>query len=206
MNYNETAKKGTTTVGLLCNDGIILASERRATMGNLIANKNAEKILQLDENIGITIAGQVGDAQAIERIMKAQISLYKIQRKRDITVKAVGSLMANILQDTKYYPYWLQLLLGGYDTKPRLYSLDTAGALMEEKNTSTGSGSPTAFGVLESRYEEGKTIEENIPIAISAISTAMERDSYSGNGVNLAIINKNGFRKFSAEEIKKYKK
>lgn len=204
MDYEKTAKKGTTTVGLLCSDGVILASEKRATMGNLIANKDAQKVLPIDDKIGITIAGQVGDAQALQRIMKAQLSLYKIQRRRDMAVEAAGSLLANILQETKYFPYFIQLVLGGYDTKPRLYSLDMAGSLMEEVYTSSGSGSPTAFGVLEARFKPGKSIEENIPIAAVAIKTAMERDSYSGNGVNMAVIDKNGFRKIDEKDLEKY--
>ena len=201
MDYEATPKKGTTTVGLLCTDGVILASEKRATMGNLIANKDAEKVLQLDEHLGMTIAGMVGDAQSIQRIMKAQCSLYKVQRNREMSVNAAGSLMANILQESKYMPFWLQVILGGFDSEPKLYSLDMSGSLMKETSTSTGSGSPTAYGILEAKYKEGKTIEENLPIAALAIKTAMARDAYSGNGINIGIIDKKGFRRLNEDEI-----
>jgi len=197
----EEAKKGTTTVGLLCSDGVILASEKRASMGGLVANKEADKVLKIQEHLGITIAGSVGDAQTIGRIMKAQASLYEIQRGRKITVEGAGTLLANILQGSKYFPYWIQLLMGGYDSKPRLYSLDLTGSLMEEKFVSTGSGSPIAYGVLEDKYKENKTVKENLPIAVKAIKSALERDIYSGNGLNIAVIDKKGFRKLSDKEI-----
>ncbi|RLG21980.1 proteasome endopeptidase complex, archaeal, beta subunit [Candidatus Micrarchaeota archaeon] len=202
MAYEDLPKKGTTTVGLLCSDGVILASEKRATMGNLIANKEIDKVLQIADHIGITIAGLVGDAQVIQRIMKAQIALYEVQRDRRISVQAAGTLLANILQENKYFPYWLQIILGGYDSSPRLYSLDMSGSLIEEKSVSTGSGSPVAYGVLEARYKEGKTVKENIPIAVEALSAAMERDAFSGNGINMAVIDSKGFRKLSDEEVK----
>ena len=197
----EEGKKGTTTVGLLCSDGVILASEKRASMGGLVANKEADKVLKIQDHLGITIAGSVGDAQTIARIMRAQTSLYEIQRGRKITIEGAGTLLANILQGSKYFPYWIQLLMGGYDSKPRLYSLDLTGSLMEEKFVSTGSGSPIAYGVLEDKYKENKTVKDNLPIAVRAISSALERDIYSGNGFNVAVIDKKGFRKLSDKEI-----
>lgn len=185
----------------MCSDGVILASEKRASMGNLIANKEADKVLKIQNHFGITIAGSVGDAQTIVRIMKAQASLYEMQRGRKITVDGAGTLLANILQGSKYFPYWIQILMGGYDSKPRLYSLDLTGSLMEEKFVSTGSGSPIAYGVLEDKYKEHKTVKDNLPIAIKALKSALERDIYSGNGFNVAVIDKKGFKKLSAKEI-----
>lgn len=197
----EEGKKGTTTIGLLCSDGVILASEKRASMGNLVANKEAEKVLKIQDHLAITIAGSVGDAQTIARVLKAQTALYEIQRNRKITVEGAGTLLANILQGSKYFPYWIQILMGGYDSKPRLYSLDLTGSLMEEKFVSTGSGSPIAYGVLEDKFKENKTVKDNLPIAARALKSALERDIYSGNGLNIAVIDKKGFRKLSEKEI-----
>jgi proteasome beta subunit len=197
----EETRKGTTTLGLLCSDGVILASEKRASMGNLVANKEADKVLKIQDHLGITIAGSVGDAQTLARVMKAQASMYEIQRGRKITIEGAGTLLANILQGSKGFPYWIQILMGGYDTKPRLYSLDMAGSLMEEKFVSTGSGSPIAYGVLEDKYKENKTVKDNLPIAVKALKSAVERDIYSGNGFNVAVIDKKGFRKLTEKEI-----
>jgi len=200
MDYSEP-KKGTTTVGILCEDGVILASEKRATMGNLIANKNADKVLKIQDHIGMTIAGLVGDAQVLARIMRVQTALYETERNKPISLEAAATLFSNVLLQQRYFPYWVQILFGGYDSKPRLYSLDASGAVLEEKYVSSGSGSPTAYGVLEDSFVEGKMIKDNLPIAVRAIRAAMERDSFSGNGVTIAIIDKKGFRKLTQKEI-----
>lgn len=199
---DDQIKKGTTTVGILCSDGVILASERRASLGNLIANKETDKVLKIQDHLGITIAGSVGDAQTIARILRAQCSLYEVQRKRKISIESAGTLMANILQGSKYFPYWIQLLMGGYDTKPRLFSLDLSGSILAEKYVSTGSGSPVAYGVLESMCKDNKTVKENLSVVVKALKAAMERDMASGNGLLVAVIDKKGFKRLDDEDIK----
>ena len=194
MEEEREFKKGTTTVGILCSDGVIIGAEKRAVMGSLIANKEAKKIIQIQPHIGLTIAGSVADAQMIGRVMKAECALYGVQRSRRIPVEASATLLANILQYNKYFPYWVQLIMAGYDEKPRLYSLDLLGSLMEEKVVATGSGSPVAYGVLEDRYKEKKDIKDNLPIIVKSIKAAMERDAYSGNGMDIAVITKNKFQ------------
>lgn len=197
-------KTGTTTVSLLCSDGVILAAEKRATMGGFIANKETEKIIRIQDHMAITVAGSVADAQTLGRIMKAQSELYKIQRGRPMAVEAAATLLANILQSSKGFPYLVQVLLGGYDEKPRIFSLDPVGSMLPEKMVSTGSGSPVAYGVLEDQYKENRSVKDNLPIVVRAIRSAMERDSNSGNGVDVAVITRDGFRKVEKEEVEKY--
>lgn len=197
-------KKGTTTVALLCSDGVILAAEKRATMGSLIANKETEKIIKIQDYMAVTVAGSVGDAQTLGRILKAQAELYKMQRGKPMCIEAASTLLANILQSSKMFPYLTQVLLGGYDEKPRIFSLDPFGSMLPEKMVSTGSGSPVAYGVLEDQYKENKSVKENIPIAVRALRSAIERDSASGNGIDVAVITKEGFRKVEKEEVEKY--
>lgn len=188
-------RKGTTTIGLKGKDGVVLASESRATMGNMIANKEVEKIFKIQDHIGMTTAGSVADAQTLVRLMQVESNLYQIERARPIKVRAATTLLSNVLQQNKYFPYWVQLLVGGYDTEPRLYSLDALGSVIEEKVTSTGSGSPFAYGVLENKYKENLGIEENLKLAVEALHSAMERDAMSGNNINLVKITKNGYEK-----------
>ena len=199
----ENEKHGTTTVGLMCSDGVILASESRATMGNLIANKNAQKIYPIQNHIGITTAGSVADAQMLVRVMQVETNLYQIERDQRITVEAAVSQLSNILHGNKYFPYWVQLIVGGYDTKPRLYSLDAVGSALEETVVATGSGSPFAYGVLEAEFSEDKTIKEMLPVAVKAIKAALERDAYSGNRINLVAINKDGYKKIDSAKYLK---
>ena len=195
--------KGTTTVGFVCNDGVVLAPETRATMGSLVANKGAEKLFQLDDKIGATIAGTVSHAQSLMDVIKAEIALYKLKNEKEMSIDAVAVLTSNIL---KSGPYYVQTILAGVDRKgAKLFSLDPSGSYMEEKCTSTGSGSPYAFGVLEDRYNEELDIEEGKKVAVKAITSAMERDVYSGNGYRLATISKEGMRIYTPEEIEEIK-
>ncbi|MHA1835801.1 MAG: archaeal proteasome endopeptidase complex subunit beta [Candidatus Odinarchaeia archaeon] len=196
---------GTTTVGVKCKDGVILATDTRATAGSLIAHKQAQKIYVLDDHLAATIAGSVADAQKIMDTISAEAKLYKIKTGKSIRVKAAARVLANILFQSRLMPYILQLIIGGYDdTGPRLFILDFFGSLSEEKYTSTGSGSPFALGVLENKYDENLKVDEFIPIAIRAVKSAMERDIASGDGINVVIIKKEGVTKIKENEIKNY--
>jgi proteasome beta subunit len=202
--YAENAKKtGTTTVGLVCKDGVILASDRRATMGYLIASKDIDKVYQITDSIGMTIAGGVGDAQTLIRWMKAETKLYELKHEKKIIVEAAATLLANILTQYKFFPFYVQLLIGGLDEKPRLFSVDMLGGVTEEKMTSTGSGSPIAYGVLEELYEEDSPVTVNLRVAAKAVHAAMRRDAASGERVDLCTITKDGFQRLPKEEVKK---
>jgi len=198
-------KTGTTTLGLLCDKAVILAAERKATMGYLMASKDAQKILQLDGHLGMTIAGVVGDAQALQRYVKAEIKLYSLQEERLIPVKAAASLISNILYSRRFYPYIVQLVVGGFDTEARLYSLALDGSNLEEKEFySSGSGSPMAFGVLEDSYRKGMTLEEGKRLAARAVSAATKRDIASGgSGIDVVVIDSKGFRRVPDDEVQK---
>ena len=193
--------KGTTTVGLACSDGIILAADKRASMGTFIASKTAKKIHMINDYVGATIAGSVGDAESLIKILQAESALYAMNNKMRMSTKAVSNLMSNILQGSKYYPYMVQILVGGMDKKPSIYTLDALGGLIEEKYASTGSGSPVAYGVLEMDYSEEKTVKEGIPTALKALSAAMSRDAATGDGISLITIGADGFKEYETSEI-----
>jgi len=182
--------KGTTTVGVLCDGGVVLASESRATMGNFIASSTAKKIYQVDDLVGLTTAGVVGDAQSLVRMVQVEARLFKMQRGEPMTVKAITSMLSNILAARRYFPFMVQLVLGGMDRYgPKIYSLDALGGQIEERKVvSTGSGSPIAYGVLEAMYRPGMSIEEGTVLAARAIHTAMKRDSASGDKIELVRI------------------
>ncbi len=202
-NQKEAKQTGTTTVGLVCKDGVVLASDRRATMGYLIASKDIDKVYQVSDRIAMTIAGGVGDAQTLIRWMTAELKLYELKNEKPATVEAAATLLANILTQYKFYPFFVQLLIGGMDERPRLFAVDMLGGITEEKLTSTGSGSPIAYGVLEELYREDKDVVSNLTIAAKAVSAAMKRDAASGERVDLTMITKAGFRRLGKEEVAK---
>lgn len=193
---------GTTTLGLTCKDGVVFATEKRATMGNLIAHKVADKIFRIDDHIGATIAGSVSHAQTLMKYITAESALYRLRNGDEIGVESLAALTSNILRAS---PLYVQTLLGGVDSKgPAIYSLDPAGGVIKDLMISTGSGSMVAYGVLEDRYSEDIYIDEGIDLAIRGIRAAMERDAFSGNGVRLATITQDeGFKKFSKEEVER---
>jgi len=205
LTEEKQLKTGTTTVGMLCRDAVVIASEQKATMGYLIESKLAKKVHKLDDHIGMTIAGSVGDAQSMIRLLKAQFKLYKLERG-PITVRAAATLMSNILHGNKYFPYLNMFLLAGYDSKPRLYSLDPIGGSSEmDKFYSTGSGSPFVYGVMEDSFRENMSVDEAVRLVLRAIKAAIQRDIASGGkGFLVAVIDKNGYRELSPSELKKY--
>ncbi|MBN2517757.1 MAG: archaeal proteasome endopeptidase complex subunit beta [Candidatus Altiarchaeota archaeon] len=197
-------KTGTTTVALKCKDGVILATDKRATMGSFISNKEVNKIYQIDDRIAATVAGGVGDAQNMMRIIRAESKLYKMNRRETVPVKGVATLLANILNNNRYYPYLVMSIVAGMDKSPRVYSVDPVGGLVEEDYIATGSGSPMAYGLLESEFKKDKAVQENLPVAVKSVKVAMERDSGSGNGINLATITeKEGFRLYGEDEVQR---
>ena len=203
--YQESMK-GTTTVGMVFAGGVILATEKRATMGYMIASKKAKKVYQVSERIGMTTAGGVGDAQQLARILTVECNLYQIRRSRQITVGAAATLLSNYLNQNRYFPYYVQLLVGGMDVNgPSLYSVDAmGGATREEEIVATGSGSPMAYGVLEDRFRQNLSEDEAIDLAVRALKSAMKRDAGSGEGIQVVVITKDKYKVLSEEELKKY--
>ena len=195
--------KGTTTVGVLCDGGVVLASESRATMGSFIASSTAQKIYQVDDLVGLTTAGVVGDAQSLVRMIQVEARLYRMQRGEPMTVKALTSMLSNVLASRRYFPFMVQLIVGGMDRYgPKIYSLDALGGQIEEKKlVSTGSGSPIAYGVLEAMYRPGLDIKEGTVLAARAIHNAMKRDSASGDKIELVRIT-NKYEEVGEQELK----
>jgi len=195
--------KGTTTVGLICKDGVVLATEKRATIGNYIASKRAKKIYRVADRVAMTTAGSVGDAQFLARLITVEANLYEIRKEEKPTVKAIATMLSNILNSVRYFPYFVQLLIGGVDSRgASIYSIDPIGGAIEEKEVvATGSGSMTAYGVLEDRYSPDITTAEGLELAIRAVFSAMKRDSASGDGIDAVKITEGEYVQLESEEI-----
>jgi len=201
---SQLVLKGTTTLGVVCKDGVILASDTRVTMGYYVAHKFGKKVYKIDDHLGMTIAGTVADAQRVVDILIANAQLYKINMNRPIPVSSAARLIANLLFSARYVPLATQVLIGGVDdTGPRIFNLNPFGSLTEEKMVSTGSGSPIAYGVLEDKYREGMSIKELLPTVVKAVNSAMKRDVASGNSYNVIVIDDNSYRELTDEEKKK---
>jgi proteasome beta subunit len=198
--------KGTTTVGIVCKDGVILGTDTRATMGNYVASKNAKKVYNITDKLAMTIAGGVAVAQRVVEILRINAELYELNQGRQMPVHTAARLVSNVLFQNREVgaPLPLQALIGGYDISgPHIFNLDPLGSLIEEKMVSTGSGRPYAYGVLEAEYKEENSIKENLPVIVRALYSAMQRDVASGNNFDVAVIDKNGYRELCQEEKQK---
>ncbi|MGA2573041.1 MAG: proteasome subunit beta [Candidatus Methanomethylicaceae archaeon] len=185
----------TTTVGIKCANGIVLASDRRASKGGMIGSKAVKKIYMLDDTKAVAIAGQLSDANYLINLVKAEAKLMEFERSFPLSVKEAAKLLSNILYSgmRSYTPFITEMLVAGVDdTGPQLFEADISGAVTEEKFTSSGSGSPMAFGVLEASYKDGLSTAEAADLAAKAVKAAMERDPNSGNGIQVLMIDEKG--------------
>jgi proteasome beta subunit len=197
--------EGTTTIGLTCSDGVVFATDKRASWGGFIASKNAKKSFNINDVVGSTVAGSVGDAESLMRLIQAEARLYEMNNGEKMSTQSVSVLMANILQGSKYFPYMVQLIIGGFTKgEAKVFTLDPIGGLIEEKMASTGSGSPMAYGVLDQEYNEDKTVRENIPVALKALKSALARDAHTGDGMELVTITKDGYKTYTEDEVKEF--
>ncbi len=197
---------GTTTVGIVAKEGIVLAADRRVSAGTMIAHKRGKKVYRIDSNLGLTTAGLVGDLQHLARYITAEVELYKLKRNAPMPVESCATLTANILAGSRFYPYYVQLVIGGVDRKGgSVYSLDLAGGSIPDKYVSTGSGSPYVYGVLEDHYRDDINLNAATDLAIRGVYVAMKRDSATGEGIDVAVITKDAYTDLAETEIEKRK-
>ena len=204
---NSTRKTGTTTVGVKSKDCVVLGADTRATAGNFIASKHEKKVFAVTDNIAVTISGSVAGIQMIIKHLRAQIKLRTIKTNRDMTTKEVVNLLRNYVFGTIRTPSMIpdiaHLLVGGYDKHgTHLYEIFMDGTLSEvDTFVSTGSGSVFAYGVLESKYKEGLSRDEALQLTEECIDVAIQRDSASGNGANIFVVDKEGARQVVEKKV-----
>ena len=202
-NVEEKILHGTTTVGIKAKDGVILCADMRASAGYFIANNNTMKIQKIDEHAGMTMAGGVADAQNITDILRYHANLHRIQKQEPIPIKSLTRLTSLIFHQNRGYPFIADILVGGYDkTGPDLYNIDMFGSVEKKTFVTTGSGSPVAYGLMEEEYHENLSVEEAKIIALRAVKAAITRNIGTGDGINIAILDKDGFRLLTKEQKK----
>jgi len=205
MSIEEEHKKGTTTVGIITKEGIVLAADKRASMGYLIADKDAEKIHLINQNNAMTFAGSVADSQMLLRYLQTEIRLYSIKKGKLVSTNGIATLLSHFLFGNahSFSPFLIQFIVAGIDELGfHLYDLDMGGSKMEKSTyTSTGSGSPVAYGVLEDAYEKNLTLNEGVKLAIRAIKAAIKRDMATGDGIDVITIDKSGAKRFDKKKL-----
>ncbi|MGV8150179.1 MAG: proteasome subunit beta [Candidatus Woesearchaeota archaeon] len=198
-------KTGTTTLGIVCKDGIVLAADKRATAGSFIAAKDVDKVIQINDNLAITTAGSVSDIQLFIKLLRAELKLKNIKTNRVHTIGEAANLASRMVYDgaRQYFPSMAHFLLAGFDnTGTHLYEIYPDGSMSEIKDfISSGSGSPMVFGILENSFKENMSVKEGEDLAVRSISASMQRDAGSGNGMDVMVITRDGIKKTIQKRI-----
>ena len=192
---SEAFVPGATTIGLVCKDGVVLASERRVSYGYFVMSKSGKKVFQITDNIGAACAGLVADMQILTKEVAVQLRLYSFERDRLASVRSAAKVVAALLFERRLFPYLAQTIVGGIDEEgPSLYVLDPLGSVIDDRFASVGSGSEIATGVLEAEYKEGMTVDQGKELVKKAAKAALARDIGSGNGLDIMTITKSGIK------------
>ena len=206
---NSILKTGTTILGIVCKDGVVMASDRQSTAGNIVMSKNSEKTKQINDYLLISGTGMVSDIQRIAKLLPAELKLKELKSKSRPSVKQSASLMANILysgiRQHSMIPMQAGFLLSGFNEEGtcELYSIEPAGSVIkvEDYDANFGSGMPYVLGLLERQYKKGLSVKEGIELAKEAIKSSTQRDTGSGYGIDVFTITKDGIKKAVDQEI-----
>jgi proteasome beta subunit len=188
---------GATAVGISFNDGIVLASERRIAYGNFLVSKSTKKTFPLTPNVAAACAGLVADMQLLSLQIKALAKIRKMEIKRDVPPNSIAKMMSNLMYERRFFPLLTQVIVGGLVDKPSIYTLDPLGSVLPDEYAAVGTGAEMALGVLDQSYKEKLTEKEAVDLAIKSIRAATMRDSFSGDGIDVLVINKQGTKEFT---------
>ena len=188
---------GATAVGITYNDGVVFASERRIAYGNFLVSKTTKKTFVITDKVGATCAGLVVDMQILSLQVAALAKIRKMEIKRDVPPNTVAKMMSNMMYERRFFPLLTQVIVGGLVDKPTIYTLDPLGSVLPDEYAAVGTGAEMALGVLDPQYKKQMNEEEAINLAVKAVRSASLRDSASGDGIDVLIINKNGVKEVS---------
>ena len=184
---------GATVVGIKCSDGAVVATDSLISWGTLILSETGVKAFKLTDTIVLASAGLTSDYQMLVNRLQAQIKLYELNQKKDISVKALSKMIANTLYARRAAPLYVQTVVVGVDAEgPALFTLDMGGSLIPDEFTAAGTGIRTAYGVLEQDFKPGLTVKEAEAIAIRAVKAGIARDAQSGGSIRVMSVTKDG--------------
>jgi len=182
---------GATAIGLTYQDGIVLAADKRISYGNFVVNKNTKKIFSITDQIASACAGMVADMQVLTRQVGALSKIRKLETRREMATNSAAKLMSVIMFERRYFPLLTQVIVGGVHIVPEIYTLDPLGSLLPDNYAAVGTGAELALGLIDSEYNKNMTEDASKKLAIKAIKSSVQRDSASGDGIDiLAITNK----------------
>jgi proteasome beta subunit len=181
---------GATAVGLTFSNGVILAAEKRVSYGNFVINKHTRKIFSVTDSVGAACAGMIADMQVLVRQVEALAKIRRLETRRNVAPNSIAKLMSVIMFERRFFPLLTQVIVGGVNTKSQIYTLDPIGSVLPDDYAAVGTGAEMALGVLDSEYKSSLTAEQSKELALKAIRSSIQRDSASGDGIDLLVITK----------------
>jgi len=188
---------GATVVGISYNNGVILAAEKRVSFGNFVVNKSIKKTFSVTDHVGAACAGMVADMQVLVRQVEALAKIRKLETRREVAPNSVAKLMSVIMFERRYFPLLTQVIVGGINSKPEIYTLDPLGSVLPDEYAAVGTGAEMALGIMDAEFKPNMTEEKAKELAIRAIKSAIQRDSSSGDGIDVLVVSKTGHREES---------
>ncbi len=188
---------GATVVGISYNNGVILAAEKRVSFGNFVVNKSIKKTFTVTDHVGAACAGMVADMQVLVRQVEALAKIRKLETRREVPPNSVAKLMSVIMFERRYFPLLTQVIVGGINSKPEIYTLDPLGSVLPDEYAAVGTGAEMALGIMDAEFKPNMTEEKAKELAIRAIKSAIQRDSSSGDGIDVLVVSKTGHREES---------
>jgi len=188
---------GATAVGITFDNGVVFASEKRIAYGNFLVSKTTKKTFQLTPHVGAACAGLVADMQILALQISALAKIRKMEIKREIPQNSIAKMISNMMYERRFFPFLTQIIIGGVIDKPSIFTLDPLGSVLPDEYAAVGTGAETALGVLDPQFKEKMTEKEAVELAKKAVKSGILRDSFSGDGIDFLVINKEGCKEFS---------
>jgi len=191
---------GATAVGITYHEGVVFASERRIAYGNFLVSKSTKKTFQITPKVGAACAGLVADMQILSLQISALAKIRKMELKREVPPNSIAKMMSNMMYERRFFPLLTQVIVGGFVEKPSIYTLDPLGSVLPDEYAAVGTGAEMALGVLDPQFKANMAEQEAKELAVKSIRSASLRDSFSGDGIDILVIDKNT-SKMTTEKI-----
>ena len=195
---------GATAVGITFQNGVVLASDKRIAYGNFLVSKNIRKTFQITPNVAVACAGLVADMQLLTLQIAALARIRKMELKREVPTNSIAKMISGTMYERRFFPFLTQVIVGGVVDEPTIYTLDPLGSVLPDEYAAVGTGAEMALGVLDPQFKKGMTEQEAVDLATRAIRSATMRDSFTGDGIDVMIIDSDGIREPAAEVVPAY--
>lgn len=206
---NSILKSGTTIVGVVCKDGVVMGADRQSTAGNIVIGKNIQKAIQINDYLVISATGYVADIEMQKKIIAAELRLKHLKSKKRPSVKEAANLLGMMsyrnIRQMSMVPYIVGTLVAGFneDGTSELYTIEPAGTAIkiEDYDANFGSGMPFVLGLLEREYDKNIDTKRGVELVVEAIKSSTQRDVGSGYGIDVFVIKKEGIKHVVSQEI-----